>query len=639
MGKKVRSTVTGLLGVSMALSTVSSVQAQSVNDISGHWAEQKIQKWLDEDNLKGYQDGSFKPNQTITRAEFVAMINRLFGYTETTEINFKDLNTQNWAYKDIAAAVKAGYVTGYENQTIRPGAPVTRQEAAVIVSKILGVNPIDSGILNQFTDAEQIASWGKSGITVAIENEVMKGYPNRTFSPTKSLTRAEAVSLIDTALLKKDILTTTTYDKAGTYGAAEGTEIINGNVVISAPGVVLQNVEIKGNLTLAEGIGEGDVTIKNVKVHGTTNVQGGGINSIHFVDSVLVNVIVNKKDGTVRIVAEGSTRAESVVVQSSVKLEESGVSGVGFTDVELAAELPANAQVVLNGTFDDVDISAASISVQLQRGSIETLNISDAAKNASINLSSGTSVTKLILDAIAKLLGSGSIKSAVINEGGEGSEFSTRPTTVEGPLKEKIIVSTPPVVSGGGSSDSSSGSTGGGGTSTGGGTGTNPDGGGQQENDAQKVAAAKKAIQGLDLAWDTDLTTTITKVNTAISKVTLPTGVKIVAVEGTELNAGNIVITITSGTVVDESIVIKAPEEEPEVPEQSDAEKVAEAKTSIEGLNLSWKIDLGTTVAAANEAIQGLELPTSVTAVAEANGENVVITITSGTVVDESIVI
>lgn len=250
MGKKIRSTVTGLLGVSMALGTVSGVQAQSVKDISGHWAEQKIQKWLDEDNLKGYQDGSFKPNQTITRAEFVAMINRLFGYTETAEIDFKDLNTQNWAYKDIAAAVKAGYVKGYENQTIRPGAPVTRQEAAVIVAKILGVNPIDSGILDQFTDAEQIASWGKSGITVAVENEVMKGYPNRTFSPSKSLTRAEAVSLIDTALIKKDTLTTTTYDKEGIYGPAEGSEVINGSVVISAPGVVLQNVEIKGNLTL-----------------------------------------------------------------------------------------------------------------------------------------------------------------------------------------------------------------------------------------------------------------------------------------------------------------------------------------------------------------------------------------------------
>ncbi|NMO96625.1 S-layer homology domain-containing protein [Paenibacillus lemnae] len=462
MGKKTHGTVAGLLGLSMMLGNIGGVQAQYAKDISGHWAEQKIQKWLDAEYLTGYQDGSFKPNQTVTRAEFVAMINRLFGYSEQAEISYKDLAKQNWAYKDIAAAVQAGYVQGYENNTIRPNSPVTRQEAAVIVANILGVNPVDNGILGQFSDAGQVASWSKTAVTSVIENNVMQGYPNRTFAPKKLLTRAEAVMLIDTAKFKYDELKTVTYDTAGTFGPEEGQDVIEGNVIISTAGVILKNVEIKGSLTLAEGIGEGDVTIQNVKVHGDTNVQGGGANSIHLVDSVLVNVIVNKKDGSVRIVAQGSTQADNVIVQSAVKLEEIDATGVGFTDVQLAKELSVNAQVVLNGTFDDVDIAAASISVQLERGAISTLNVQESAGGTSVTLSSGSNVIKLVLDAVAKLLGTGTISTAVVNDGAQDSEFAKAPNNLEGPQKDAVKVppAAPPVSTGGGSGGSSGGGSG-----------------------------------------------------------------------------------------------------------------------------------------------------------------------------------
>nr|WP_249436048.1 S-layer homology domain-containing protein [Paenibacillus sp. Marseille-Q4541] len=445
----------------MLLGSLGSVEAaQKGNDLEGHWARSQIQDWINNGNLNGYEDGSVKPNKTISRAEFISLINRSFGYNEASDISFEDLASTNWAYTDIAKAVKAGYVQGYENNTFRPGANVTRQEAAVMISKLLGVQNNNYDVLNQFVDRETIANWSKAAVASVVEQEVMKGYPNDTFAPLRSLTRAEAVVLIDNALASKKELSTITYDEAGIYGSETKETVIEGNVIINVPGVTLQNTVIKGDLLFAKGIGAGDVTIKNVKVHGTTNVEGGGENSIHLVDSVLLNIVVNKKDGTVRIVAEGTTTTQNVVVKSSVKLEEDKATGAGFTDVELSKELPKNSKVVLNGSFDDVDIYATSMSVELVRGSIENMQIDKAALDNAITISSNAKVIQLVLDAITKLLGSGTINKAIVNEGAAGSSFESKPGQLEGAQKDNVTVPVAPPVSGGG------GTSGGGGGST-----------------------------------------------------------------------------------------------------------------------------------------------------------------------------
>lgn len=72
MSKKVRGTVTGLLSISMALSSLGTVgAAQLGKDLEGHWAESQLQTWINQGNLNGYADGTVKPNQSISRAEFV----------------------------------------------------------------------------------------------------------------------------------------------------------------------------------------------------------------------------------------------------------------------------------------------------------------------------------------------------------------------------------------------------------------------------------------------------------------------------------------------------------------------------------------------------------------------------------------
>lgn len=204
MKKGWRGLVTGILGVSLlfgSLGTASVSAAPVPKDIKGHWAQSQLQDWLNKGYLGGYQDGTVRPNKPITRAEFVALINRLFGYNQTAAITFKDLKSTNWYYTEVAKAVAAGYIGGYENKTFRPNNPITRQEAAVIAAKVLKLNTSSTTL--SFKDAKQIPAWSRGAVAAAAAKKIINGYPNGTFGPKRALTRAEAVGIIANAVVHK----------------------------------------------------------------------------------------------------------------------------------------------------------------------------------------------------------------------------------------------------------------------------------------------------------------------------------------------------------------------------------------------------------------------------------------------------
>lgn len=200
MKKKLRGLMTGVLGVSMLLGSLGSVSAASVpKDIQGHWAQAQLQEWLDSGYLGGYPDGTVKPNKAITRGEYVTLVNRLFGFKEKATVSFKDMKSTNWNYSEVAKAVEAGYIGGYEDNTFRPNSPLTRQEAAVMAAKLLKLST--NSTTSKFKDNAQIAAWAKGAVAAAADKKIINGYPDGTFGPKRSLTRAEAVGIINTSVI------------------------------------------------------------------------------------------------------------------------------------------------------------------------------------------------------------------------------------------------------------------------------------------------------------------------------------------------------------------------------------------------------------------------------------------------------
>ncbi|MDB5054145.1 MAG: hypothetical protein JWM44_2195 [Bacilli bacterium] len=173
----------------------------AASDIKGHWAEGQINVWIDKGFISGYEDDSFRPDHTISRAEFIALINRSFEFNEWAEVTFTDVPAKNWAYTEVAKAVKAGYIQGYDKDTFGANNPISREEVAVIVHRLLRLVPPVNQTIVSFNDANLIAPWGKEAVDAMIAGGIMRGYTqDNTFRPGNSITRAEAVVTLDRAI-------------------------------------------------------------------------------------------------------------------------------------------------------------------------------------------------------------------------------------------------------------------------------------------------------------------------------------------------------------------------------------------------------------------------------------------------------
>ncbi|NRR22890.1 S-layer homology domain-containing protein [Brevibacillus sp. MS2.2] len=148
--------------------------------------------------MNGYPTGNFDPNRQVTRAE-MAMILVNTGMVKTTSASgmFMDVADQHWAADAIRRANAAGLMNGYSNGTFNPGGGITRAEMATIVYKHLGLN--GDGMPNNFYDVPA-DHWATQIIAAVSKEGYMSGYPDGTFHPQNTLTRAETVTIINRLL-------------------------------------------------------------------------------------------------------------------------------------------------------------------------------------------------------------------------------------------------------------------------------------------------------------------------------------------------------------------------------------------------------------------------------------------------------
>ena len=315
-----KSKVRVLLIMAIVLSlSLSSVWAM---DIEGHWAESQMLRWYDREVIKGYgevEGFSLKPDNKITRAEFAVIVNKIFGFDEDSPKTFIDVKSSDWFYNQVNNSTV--YMSGYPDGTYRPNNNLTREEATVVLSKVF---ELKTQGYNDFKDSNEISSWSEDAVNTMVSKNYLSGYPDKTFKPSNTITRAEVITIIDKMV---DNLVT----KDTTLSA-------KGNVVINTADVKLSNSTIDGDLYITEGVGEGDVVLDTVTVKGRTLIAGGGPNSVIVRNSDLGEVQVLKRNGKeVRIVVENSNvgtlttlSATTLVVEDStietIKVETPNLS-------------------------------------------------------------------------------------------------------------------------------------------------------------------------------------------------------------------------------------------------------------------------------------------------------------------------
>lgn len=172
-----------------------------VHDYDTSWARATIEQAIAFGIAQGYPDGSFKPNNPITRAEFFQWVNQIYGFTRESTKAYTDVPSSAWYAPVIAKATAAGYVFGYPNATINPEGEITRQEAAVIINRLNSMGLTQKPLL--FTDTNKIATWSNRAVQNVAAAQIMLGYPNGSFQPEAPITRAEALVTITGAFAKQ----------------------------------------------------------------------------------------------------------------------------------------------------------------------------------------------------------------------------------------------------------------------------------------------------------------------------------------------------------------------------------------------------------------------------------------------------
>ena len=182
--------------------TVNGEAAASFSDIAYHWAEGDISALKDKGIISGNPDGTFTPNNSISRAEFAQMAYSAFRQQlrhipADPKISFTDIQG-HWAEEAVTYLAQRSIVFGWDGN-FSPDAPISRQEAIVILARILAPEDGPSAEL-AFTDSADISDWAVNDVAAFYSLGFINGDPGGTFRPLADISKAESAAIVNRAL-------------------------------------------------------------------------------------------------------------------------------------------------------------------------------------------------------------------------------------------------------------------------------------------------------------------------------------------------------------------------------------------------------------------------------------------------------
>ncbi|WP_102344818.1 S-layer homology domain-containing protein [Bacillus sp. Marseille-P3661] len=413
--------------------------ASKFNDIKpGAFYEQAVNALSSKGVIGGYDDGTFKPNKPVTRAEAAKMLAYDLGLTTNlANSKFNDVKSGDWFFQPVTALSQTGGISGYEDGSFKPGKTITRAELASMLVKAYSLTNNGDSASSPFTDVTP-TSWYASAIQTLYTNKITSGKTATQFAPNAVVTRGEIAAFINnvnnnsnnhnnetiesitaentvtisgltynvsgelkgifsssnseilkdatiTFEDKNNTITKITYLQLNTSGNSAAVEFsgnlvldgqgatINGKLQVNANYITLKNLTVNGDLEITSKLAN-DFYSENLKVKGATYVKGGDTNTVVFNNANLGNVQIQKEG--VRVVAKGSTSVQEISVISNATINADATVtipkitlGNGAKTVSLDAKVK---------TLEIIGKDAVSLS---GIANIEELNIKNTASN------------------------------------------------------------------------------------------------------------------------------------------------------------------------------------------------------------------------------------------------------------------
>lgn len=382
---------------------------------SAHWADPYLSQLMEWGVISQAQ--SQNPDRALTRADFMGIVNRAYGYHEPGETPFEDIKETDWFYDDVGIAYNARYIKGTSPTTASPNDPLTRETATTILGRNMMLQESAGEILD-FTDARRISTWAQGTIKSSLEHYLVSGYDDGTFRPQRNVSWGEMASMV-TRLIGTPLQEPGEYSLGGTFG----------NVTITSPGVTLRDTVVSGDLYITGGVGLGGIQLENVTVlgriiaSGTGTSEGGASILLRNVtaDELLVD---NLQDNEVSLQADGITEIGRTIVRTSAYIEDNTPEGMGLHMISLEGETYPEGEepedweppkLTLAGRIEEVVNRTPGSTVHVGSGTVAKLTVDEAAVDSNVIIDRGAVVNELVLDTGVEVTGEGDIKKLVVN--------------------------------------------------------------------------------------------------------------------------------------------------------------------------------------------------------------------------------
>ena len=242
------------MAMTLSLLTLGAAAKGTYSDTQGTWAEAAIERWSGYGMIQG-NNGKFDPNGDLTRGQMATMLTRLLKLAAAESAGFSDITDETWCADAVNRCAAAGIMLG-NNGKAMPNAPITRQEAMVMLARALGVAPItDTKALAKFADADKVGTFAQGYLAALVEAGIVKGTAEGKLDPLSNITRAEMVTIVDRLIAHyadTDGMTVDAKDGGLVLVVAKNVKVVNApegtKVVVAkdAAGLTVNGVDVAG---------------------------------------------------------------------------------------------------------------------------------------------------------------------------------------------------------------------------------------------------------------------------------------------------------------------------------------------------------------------------------------------------------
>lgn len=394
-----------LAGAMLLPANAFAASPEDFTDFPTDWSAAGLRSAVQNGLLNG-SNGQINSSGLLIRAQMAAIVNRAFAARKTADLSvYSDANTSAWYYNDLELAVAMRTFQG-ANGKLNPEAPITREEAFVVLARAFALEGGDTSVLNNYTDGASVSAWARSSVAALIENGYVNG-ANGKLNPKTSITRAEFAKVIS--------------EMASTYADADDSlsATVDGSVIVRENSVSLSGKTINGDLIIADGVSRIDLT--GVTVTGRIVLRGGE-SGVTFKDTKAGKGIIANTD----IAVSGSVDSITVA-QGSVITVNSGAS-VGSINVNAEG-----AKITGAGKVETVKANADNVTVTTTGTKVTAANGVSGVKAGDKAVSAGKTET------VGSTASGGGSSSGGSSSGGSSSGSSS---TVKAEIAKAQVVTT-----------------------------------------------------------------------------------------------------------------------------------------------------------------------------------------------------